>query len=136
MTARVEHQLLDPEGTVQARVWAPEGESPEVAPWMLYKICSHGWSIVAMESSSPGVEVHGYVNWREVAQGLADVMAVVIDVEEFDWQDTAAADDLMERGKQAFENFQVAQMEYALAFPEAPEKEDGEDDDGSAAVGA
>lgn len=125
---RTRYLIKDGAGDVRANVVLPEEEPLRLEPWMLHNVQTRGWSVEAKQESQSGVEMHGYADWRSVADNLATVLRVLLD----DQHDLppAEAEQMLEAAQVALDDYATAVMEVGLVEPD-PEHDDDEGDDGA-----
>lgn len=124
------HLLVDRDGSVYARMTTPEGEDPDLEPWMLYKVRNEGWKVRTQDPYDPGIATHGYADWRGVADNLATAVRVLISDESDHTDESAAA--ALEAAQAALDDYDVAVMEVSVAEHEHDEDDpDEEETDGS-----
>lgn len=126
---RTTHLLRDATGEVRAVVRGPEGQDPQVEPWMLHGIRSAGWKMESWDTHEVGVEVHGFADWMAVADNLAACLRMLLSDDVA--PTPAEMDVLFEQAQGALDDYDVAHMEVVMAGPDG-EEPDEEDDDGSA----
>jgi hypothetical protein len=117
----VTYFVKDELGTVQARIRTPEGEVPSLPPPIVHHVIHSGWKVEAYQSAESGVDVHGMVDWRSIAEQMGEVLQMLADGSEPD------PEVRQEHVHWALTDFRIAQMEASVGEP-APSREmtDGE----------
>lgn len=121
---RTLYLLKDMTGTVQATLVAPEGEDVTLDPWMIHSIQHRGWRLESWETTVAGVSVHGWVDWKTVADSLASVLSAI--VEDGREPDEEADEQLLAQAQSALDDYHVAQMEVSVAEVDMKDGDDGQ----------
>lgn len=122
---RIVYLLRDPSGRVMARMVLPEQEPVPLEPWMVHNINRCGWQLVTGPAEESGVEVHGWADWRTVAQNMAGVLELLLD--DFDFTDEALLSDTLTHARSVLDDYRVAEMEVSVA-EDIAEVEEGDGD--------
>lgn len=126
---KVTYLLKDIYGSVQARMTLPEGESVTLEPWMVHHINQRGWRLEAWEMADSGVQIHGWADWKGVADTMATALRALLadDSEEVgpEWEA------LLAQAQSALDDYHVAEMEVSVAQPDAEVQRETGDDDGA-----
>lgn len=125
---RTHYLLKDMTGSVQAWLTSPDGEDVTLAPWMIHNIQHRSWRLEAWETTSAGVEIHGWVDWKKVADNFASVISLML--EDGREADEEADEQLLAQAQSALDDYHVAQMEISVAETRT---DDGGDEDGQPA---
>lgn len=112
-------------GEAVAEVQTRDGEEPELEPWMIENINHAGWSVQRFDSVQSDVNLHGYVNWQQVATALAEALRPVLD-DTRAISDEEEAEGILDAAQQALDAYDVAVMEASLTITATePEQQEG-----------
>lgn len=117
----VTYHVKDSMGSVQSRIRAPKDHPVALHPAILRAIIHHGW--VVEQWGAPvetGVEIHGIVNWKGLADHMAQAISASVDATEPD------AEVRFEYLQSVLDDYRIAQMEESVAQPFGGSGEDGE----------
>lgn len=126
---RITYLLRDERGIVRARMVIPEGDGVVPEPWMVHNINSRGWLLEAWEIKDSGIQMHGWADWKGVADDMATALRAVLSYAEEAVETDEEGQALLEQVRMALDNYHVAEMEVSVAEPSA-EIQREEDDDG------
>lgn len=122
-------------GESVAEILTPDGQTPEVPPWVAENIHSSGWSIEKFEVVKTDVEIHGAVDWKRVAEEMAVPLRQML-ADDVPAETEEQVEEIFGQAQQALDGFDVAMMEVSMAHltaeeprPEPPRQEEGSDDD-------
>lgn len=128
---RITYLLRDVTGVARARVIAGENETVTLEPWMIQNVTTRGWVVERWVENESGIEVHGWADWQQVSDRLAAALRTLLNDEPLDEDH---AEQYLDMARAALEQYEIAQMEVAVALPDASKEtpEEG-DSDGSPA---
>lgn len=121
-----------------AEVLTPEDEEPEVEPWITHNLLHGGWTIEKYDLTiKSAVDVHGYVDWKAVADALASPLRAML-ADDVPAESETEVEEIYANAQQALDGYDVAMMEATMVLstaeePQAhqpPEEGDGPDGQG------
>ena len=122
---QIAYVLIGADGAVRANIYTAETSGVSLEPWMLHGL-TRGWRLERVQTSAPDITVHGWVDWKSIADSLASALSALISPE----TDTEGQVEVaLEQAASAIDAYTLGLMEVSVAQPDPEEPDDVVDAD-------